>query len=77
MQVGHQGNENWNWKGAHGTLDDTSQKCLIPVPNATGETGYGVSSGGATAVWALKDPKSGNLDRIQIVKGWRNPRSAG
>jgi len=24
------------------------------------------------AVWALKDPTSGNLDRIQIVKGWYN-----
>jgi hypothetical protein len=151
VHSGYQGNEEWDWKGAHGTLDDTPQKRLSPVPNATGETGYGVSSAGTTAVWAtentrdgiwngmlsketygttgtlirlrffggwgypkdmvkdekfvekaykggvpmgqdlpkkpgsakaptfavwaLKDPESGNLDRIQIVKAWTNPRT--
>jgi len=149
IHSGYQGNEEWDWKGAHGNLDDTPQKRLNPVKNATGETGFGVSSAGTTAVWATentregiwngmksketygttgtlirlrffggwgypkdlvrdkkfvekaykggvpmgqdlpekdgkaptfavwaqKDPESGNLDRIQIVKAWTNPRT--
>jgi len=153
VHSGYQGNEEWDWKGAHGNLDDTPQKRLNPVPNATGENGFAVSSAGTTAVWAeentregiwngmmsketygttgtlirlrffggwsypdnivedanfvekayaagvpmgqdmpahplkdmaqsptfavwaLKDPESGNLDRIQIIKAWTNPRT--
>jgi hypothetical protein len=149
VHSGYQGNEEWDWKGAHGAQDDTPQKRLNPTPNATGENGYTVSSAGTTAVWAtentregifdgmmsketygttgtliklrffggwkyskklvgdkrfvekaykdgvpmgqdlpkkagkaptfavwaLKDPESGNLDRIQIVKGWADPRN--
>jgi hypothetical protein len=149
VHSGYQGNEEWDWNGAHGGLDDTPQKRLNPVPNATGENGFTVSSAGTTAVWATentrdgiwngmmsketygttgtlirlrffggwgypdslvsdrkfvekayaggvpmgqdlprkageaptfaiwaqKDPESGNLDRIQIVKGWSSPRT--
>ena len=149
VHSGYQGNEEWDWKGAHGVADDTPKKRLSPTPNASGEAGYVVSSAGTTAVWAeentregiwnamlsketygttgtlirlrffggwdypkglvtdknfvkkaykggvpmgqdlpkktgkaptfavwaLKDPNSGNLDRVQIIKGWTNPSS--
>jgi hypothetical protein len=39
----------------------------LPAPGDTAPT---------FAVWAVKDPDAGNLDRIQIVKGWaRNGQS--
>lgn len=149
VHSGYQGNEEWDWKGAHGNQDDTPQKRLSSHPNASGEPGYLVSSAGTTAVWAnentregifdamksretygttgtlirlrffggwdypgdlvkdenfvkkayaggvpmgqdlpkkagkaptfavwaLKDPNSGNLDRVQIIKGWSNPKT--
>ncbi|MGI9240612.1 MAG: DUF3604 domain-containing protein, partial [Verrucomicrobiales bacterium] len=31
----------------------------------------------AFAFWAMKDPESGNLDRIQVIKGWYDKRGYG
>ncbi|MHC4933820.1 MAG: DUF3604 domain-containing protein, partial [Planctomycetota bacterium] len=62
VHSGYQGNEEWDWKGAHGGLDDTPQKRLNPVPNASGETGYTVSSAGTTAVWATENTRAGIWD---------------
>jgi hypothetical protein len=141
-------NEEFNFHGSHGGLDDTPQKRLNPKPNPSGDVAARVGTAGATAVWAeentrasifdamkrketygtsgplirlrffggwnyqpgltsdsqfvkkaydggvpmggdlaakpagakvptfavwaLKDPESGNLDRVQIIKGWIN-----
>jgi hypothetical protein len=59
------------------------------VPDDLAENGYarGVPMGGTLSatnggeapsfmVWALKDPKSGNLDRVQIIKGWVDAEGA-
>jgi len=64
VHSGYQGNEEWDWKGAHGMLDDTPQKRLNPTPNASGETGYAVSSAGTTAVWATENTREGIFDGI-------------
>jgi len=88
VHSGYQGNEEWDWNGAHGNLDDTPQKRLNPVPNATGENGYSVSSAGTTAVWATENTRegiwngmmsketygtSGTLIRLRFFGGWNYP----
>jgi hypothetical protein len=144
---GYQGNEEFNFQGGHGYIDDTPQKRLSPKPGLTGDVNAVAGTAGTTAVWAnentregiwngmmsketygtsgtmirlrffggwgysknlvkdknfvknaykggvpmgqdlpekagkaptfavwaLKDPVSGNLDRIQIIKVWANP----
>ncbi len=35
-----------------------------------GELPAGDAAAPSFAVWAIRDPQSGNLDRIQIIKGW-------
>jgi hypothetical protein len=64
VHSGYQGNEEWDWHGAHGKLDDTPQKRLNPTVNATGVPGYGVSSAGTTAIWATENTREGLFDAM-------------
>ncbi len=88
VHSGYQGNEEFNWHGAHGTQDDTPQKRLDPKPNASGEAGAIVGSAGTTAVWAEKNTReaifdamkrketygtSGTLIRLRFFGGWDFP----
>jgi len=86
VHSGYQGNEEWDWKGAHGAQDDTPRKRLDPIVNASGEAGYIVSSAGTTAVWAEQNTRegifdamksketygtSGTLIRLRFFGGWK------
>jgi len=44
----------------------------VPMGGDLPETPAGASAP-TFAVWAMKDPESGNLDRLQIIKVWPNP----
>jgi len=89
VHSGYQGNEEWDWKGAHGAQDDTPEKRLNPAANASGEPGYVVSSAGTTAVWAEENTRegiwngmmsketygtSGTLIRLRFFGSWDLPK---
>jgi hypothetical protein len=78
-------NEEFNFHGSHGALDDTPKKRLDPRPNASGDIGAVVGSAGATAVWAEENTRaalfdamkrretygtSGPLIRLRFFGGW-------
>jgi len=81
-------NEEFNFHGSHGKVDDTPQKRLNPAMNPSGERGPIVGSAGATAVWAEENTRasifdamkrketygtSGTLIRLRFFGGWGYP----
>jgi len=56
------------------TAEDLNRADAVARGYAAGVPMGGTLTGGETApsfmIWATKDPKSGNLDRLQMVKGW-------
>jgi hypothetical protein len=86
---GYAANEEWDWQGAHGILDNTAKIRLNPNPNATGEAGTVVSTAGATGVWATENTRAGifegmkskevygttgTLIRLRVFGGWDYPK---
>jgi hypothetical protein len=78
-------NEEFNFHGTHGVLDDEPAKRLNPVINASGDVAGAVGSAGATAVWAEENTRasifasmkrretygtSGPLIRLRFFGGW-------
>jgi hypothetical protein len=78
-------NEEFNFHGTHGLLDDEPEKRLNPQVNASGDVPGVVGSAGATAVWAEENTReaifdgmkrretygtSGPLIRLRFFGGW-------
>ncbi len=87
---GYQGNEEFNYKGGHGFIDDTPQKRLNPTPGLSGGVTAALSSAGTTAVWAEENTRegiwngmqsketygtSGTMIRLRFFGGWNLPKN--
>ncbi len=82
---GYSNNEEFDFHGSHGALEDSPKKRLDPEPNASGDMPSRLSSAGATAVWAEENTRtaifdamrrketygtSGTLIRLRFFGGW-------
>jgi hypothetical protein len=82
---GYSNNEEFNFHGSHGALEDTPKKRLNPVADAAGDIPARLGSAGATAVWAPENTRtaifdamkaketygtSGTLIRLRFFGGW-------
>ena len=82
---GYSNNEEFNFHGSHGALEDSPKKRLNPAPNASGDLPARLSSAGTTAVWAEENTRqsifdamkrketygtSGTLIRLRFFGGW-------
>jgi hypothetical protein len=87
---GYSNNEEFNFHGSHGALEDTPKKRLNPVMNASGEMPSILGSAGTTAVWAEENTRtaifdamkaketygtSGTLIRLRFFGGWNYPQN--
>jgi hypothetical protein len=85
VHSGYQGNEEFNFHGGHGNVDDTPAKRLTPNMTFTGVRGPVPSSAATTAVWAEENTReaifdamktkevygtSGTLIRLRFFGGW-------
>jgi len=85
---GYQGNEEFNFEGGHGIIDDTPEKRLNPDVTPAGVRGPVVSSAATTAVWAEENTRaaifdamrsketygtSGTMIRLRFFGGWDYP----
>jgi len=86
---GYQGNEEFNYKGGHGFIDDTPAKRLSPKVGLSGGVTAMLSSAGTTAVWAEENTRegiwngmmsketygtSGTMIRLRFFGGWDFPK---
>jgi hypothetical protein len=62
---GYSNNEEFNFHGSHGALEDTPKKRLNPVADATGDMPSRLGSAGTTAVWADENTRAGIFDAMK------------